>query len=66
MTKRAHPFWISPFWISSIGLLLVATPPALCPALLRAQGKSDAPQSVAMSTPTPGADATQSPHAWPG
>jgi hypothetical protein len=65
MTKRAHPLWISPFrispfWISSIGLLLVATLPALCPALVRAQGKSDAPQSPAMSTPTPGADTTSS------
>jgi hypothetical protein len=60
MTKRAHPFWISPFWISSIGLLLVATLLALCPALVGAQDKSNAPQSAAISTPTPGADAASS------
>jgi hypothetical protein len=60
MTKRAHLFWLSPSWISSIGLLLAATLLALCPALVRAQGKPDPPQSAAMSTPTPGADTTSS------
>ena len=60
MTKRAQPFWISPFWIQSIGLLLVAALLALCPALVRAQGKSGAAPSAAMSAPTPGADATSS------
>jgi hypothetical protein len=60
MTKRAHPLWISPSWISSMRLLLAATLLALCPPLIRAQGKSDALQSPAMSTPTPGADTTSS------
>ena len=60
MTKRAHPFWISAFWIPSIGLLLVAPMLALCPALARAQGKPDPAPSSAMSTPTPGADTSSS------
>jgi hypothetical protein len=60
MTKRAHPFWISPFFFRSTGLLLAATILALCPALARAQDKSGAAQSAVMSTPAPGADTTSS------
>ncbi len=65
MTKRAHPCWVSPlwkspFWIQSTGLLLVAALLALCPAVARAQDKSGAAPSAALSAPTPGADATGS------
>jgi Spy/CpxP family protein refolding chaperone len=41
-------------------LLLVFTTLALCPAVVRAQGKSGAAQSAVMSTPTPSADTTSS------
>lgn len=60
MTKRAHPFWIFPFWIQLIGLLFVAALLALCPELVRAQGESGAAQSAAISAPTPAADTSSS------
>ena len=65
MTKRGHlcwisPCWVPPFWKSSIGLLLTATTLALCPMLVRAQAKSGAAPSAAMSAPTPGADTISS------
>ena len=60
MTKRAERLGFLAAAVLPAGLALGTVLVALCPALGFAQGKPNAAQAAAMSTPPPGADSTSS------